>query len=582
MFCVMKSFLIFILLSATLFVSAKEKLITVRSVSTDGVYKELKIAKVLRKNANTLCVEIPKEKIPSDILRLEVLADFAEAFEGEQGYWIGGRGFLGEFNQKNGYQIIPSSRMYMPLFGMKTKKKTFFAVISGMRFDFDIKVESINGHYKMYPRWLIKNMGRIPYEDIKITYYTLHGKDANYSGMARAYRKMRLENGDIKPIKERIKYSPYLEKLANSVAIRMMFAKKNSEAKDYTLEDEPKVNVIMSFSKGAEIMKSAKNAGIDDLAICVAGWQTGGYDGRCPTSFPVCKEAGGEAELKKMIKVGQDLGYIVDGHSNYTDAFSCSPQFNNGEIVCMTKEGTRRYLGAWSGGRAYNLCLKHAWETFLPEDIKKISELGFKGAHYIDVFSAVYPYDCFDKNHSANRVEQAEVQKKVLAYVRKHMKGVASECGFDHIAGHLDYINYVSSYMRDFGKRPNPMTTRFVPFWELVYHGIILSNPDKITQNTLSVKQNLKLVEFGGRPIFYSMNSSNISDIKKAFEQFKKLRYLQFEYMENHQEIARDVFKTDYSDGSYTVVNYRDVDFNYKDKNIPANSFILENGRLKN
>ena len=33
---------------------------------------------------------------------------------------------------------------------------------------------------------------------------------------------------------------------------------------------------------------------MDDIAVCVNGFQNGGYDGRCPTTFPICEEAGGE------------------------------------------------------------------------------------------------------------------------------------------------------------------------------------------------------------------------------------------------------------------------------------------------
>ena len=49
------------------------------------------------------------------------------------------------------------------------------------------------------------------------------------------------------------------------------------------------------------------------------------------------------------------------------------------------------------------------------------------------------------------------------------------------------------------------MVDRLVPFWQLVYHGIILSNPFPPTCN-YTIKDaatRLMLVEFGGRPFFY-------------------------------------------------------------------------------
>ena len=47
------------------------------------------------------------------------------------------------------------------------------------------------------------------------------------------------------------------------------------------------------------------------------------------------------------------------------------------------------------------------------------------------------------------------------------------------------------------------------------------------------------------------------------------------EFMENHKEIAPNVFLTVYSDGSKTVVNYNKKDFNYKGDVVKALDFKL-------
>ena len=45
---------------------------------------------------------------------------------------------------------------------------------------------------------------------------------------------------------------------------------------------------------------------MDDISVCISGYQSGGGDGRCPTTFPICVEAGGEDSLKQLIKAGQE------------------------------------------------------------------------------------------------------------------------------------------------------------------------------------------------------------------------------------------------------------------------------------
>ena len=54
--------------------------------------------------------------------------------------------------------------------------------------------------------------------------------------------------------------------------------------------------------------------------------------------------------------------------------------------------------------------------------------------------------------------------------------------------------------------QPMPkMVDRFVPIWQLVYNGIILSTPFTTTVNYTAQNRvsQLKLIEFNGRPVFY-------------------------------------------------------------------------------
>jgi chemotaxis protein MotB len=52
----------------------------------------------------------------------------------------------------------------------------------------------------------------------------------------------------------------------------------------------------------------------------------------------------------------------------------------------------------------------------------------------------------------------------------------SSEGPCDHVANTLDFVLYVSAYPKYLGKHHELMDT-MVPFWQLAYHGIILSNP---------------------------------------------------------------------------------------------------------
>jgi len=274
---------------------------------------------------------------------------------------------------------------------------------------------------------------------------------------------------------------------------------------------------------------------------------------------------------------GKKLGYVIDGHSNYTDAFTCSPDWSP-DNISKSPDGKLEPNGAWSGGKAYNLCLANAYEKYIKRDLPKLATLGLRGAHYIDVFTAVYPYRCCDPNHAGNRKQMAEIQDKIAQLCRDLFGGFASECGFDHIIDKVDYINYVTAPMRAkyvYKSKGMQFVDKFVPFWELVYHDIVLHNTDKVTQGTLNQDNNLILVEFGGRPIYYGVNDNNLPHIKKAYDQYMKLRHLMLEEMLSHKEVAKYIFVVSYANGEKVVVNKTKSSYTYNGVEIPAKDFRL-------
>ncbi len=545
---------------------------------------------------NTTQIKILAKDIPANCKYIEIFADNAVAEKGQDGFWIMNRGLMGYFNKDNGKFSASKKYMYLPYYAMKSPQENFIAVIDGMRFEFNVNVEVVDGVYKMFPRWYISDIGFAPYEDIVITYYTLP-KDADYNEMAKIYRKHRFaQNPKIKPIKERFKTQPLLEQVAKSFPVRMDFARKHFNRKKdnanfyqrgtkpwvdekygIKADREERAPVSRHYSSGIAMMHKMKAIGLDDIFICASGFQDGGYDGRCPTTFPICKESGGEEELKKYLAEGKKLGYIIDGHSNFTDAFTCSPDWSP-DNISKSPDGKLELNGAWSGGKAYNLCLANAYEKYIKRDLPKLAALGFRGAHYIDVFTAVYPYRCCDPNHAGNRKQMAEVQDKIAQLCRDLFGGFASECGFDHIIDKVDYINYVTAPMRAkyvYKSKGMQFVDKFVPFWELVYHDIVLHNTDKVTQGTLNQDNNLILVEFGGRPIYYGVNDNNLPHIKKAYDQYMKLRHLMLEEMLSHKEVAKDVFVVSYANGEKVVVNKTKSPYTYNGVEIPAKDFRL-------
>lgn len=128
--------------------------------------------------------------------------------------------------------------------------------------------------------------------------------------------------------------------------------------------------------------------------------------------------------------------------------------------------------------------------------------------------------------------------------------------------------------------------------WQLVYHGIVLSNPYARTVNpskSESREDLLKVIEYGGRPqIYYYARFvddgkdwigegdyrtedpkkilEDAEEIKALTDEYEELALLQYEFMEKHEEIRENVFATEYSDGTRIICDYNTLTYQIAEK----------------
>ncbi|MBQ7901088.1 MAG: hypothetical protein IJ365_03875 [Clostridia bacterium] len=464
----------------------------------------------------------------------------------------------------------------MPVFGLKSADMTFVAVVSGMSYDYELKVSLKDGKYNAYP---VFNMdGEQPYEDLKIEYFFLHGEDADYSGMARRYRQYRLDKGEVQPIAQRMKTNDDLKYCAESVVVRIRCGWKPapSPVPHQTLDNEPPMHVACDFARCCDIVDELKKQGVEKAELCLVGWNVSGHDGRWPQTFPVEPKLGGEEGLKKLIAHAQKNGYTITCHTNSTDMYEIADVFDVQN--CRYDKSGNAIIdpGAWSGGQTYQLCPKIGYEQAL-EILPKVRELGFRGGHYIDVVGVVFPRRCFHKEHYLNFGESAEYSNRLMQFARDTFGTVSTEGAYDHVVPSIDYGLYVSFDV----PRYSMLLDEHIPFWQLVYHGTVLSNPRTCTVNA-SIKGDdefLKMIEYGGRPSFYfyskfTNNGNNwmgnddavadtdaqlaetVSKIKYAYDAYAALGDTVYAHMEHHQKISSGMYKIRYSNGAVITVDY--------------------------
>ncbi|MGN1094025.1 MAG: DUF5696 domain-containing protein, partial [Candidatus Neoclostridium sp.] len=342
----------------------------------------------------------------------------------------------------------------------------------------------------------------VPHSDVKAEVVFLSA-DADYNDMAAAERNIRLERGEIISLAEKCKREcvEYARKYP-LVRIRMGWKPSPSPVKHQNAENEPEMHVACTFGQVREFADELKKQGVEGAEIQLVGWNAGGHDGRFPQLFPADERLGGDAELAKTVDYVKKLGYRISVHTNSIDAVEVADCFDWNDI-CERKEGPYLQIGDYSGGVAYHVCPKRQLEI-AKRELPRLSALGLNGLHFIDVTSIRLPDLCYSPKHPCMLPESIDCACKLMEYAGELFGGFSSEGCYDFANKYLDYGLYVA-FGDGFGRKKVSVCDRFLPVWELVYHGTVLYNPLSTTINyPIKTKADrLCAIMRGGRPSLY-------------------------------------------------------------------------------
>ena len=538
--------------------------------------------------------------VPADVKSIAVWPDFAEARKGEDGYWVFPNNTYGTYRLDKG-SIREGWHVCMPMFGMKTPRGAFTAIATGMPYSLSPEVVVKDGVYRV--RALFDRFMDDVYEDPALEFRFLEGDDADYSGIARAYRAYQLERGACRPIVDRLKDQPLLDYAVRNPEVRIRQAWKPvpSPVPEQVGRNAPPVKPVVTFDRVKDIVDECVRQGVKGAEFCLVGWNWGGHDGAYPQIFPVEPLLGGEAKLKESVAWAQTNGYYVVAHCNHRDAYVIADSWDAEYIVEKNPDGSlKRGKTTWGGGRMYTICPQRAYERFASKDMPMVAAMGFRGLHYLDVFSCVPPPFCDDPRHPVNERDGIKWVGHILQLGRDTFGGISSEGGYDQNAGQLDYVLYTSfSSPLDPSKYP-ALVDRYIPLFEIVYNGIILSNPFTTTVNaTLKGRPSeLKTVEFAARPSFYFHANflstgrnwmgdtdlecftdeqlvASVAAIKRGVDAYRDLARLQYRFIDRHAEVSPGVFLTKYDDGTKVYVNYNKAPATVDGTTIPAEDWRI-------
>ena len=470
-----------------------------RLVYEDGTIKE--VSAIITEKPGLVTAVITKEVI-ANCSYVDFMYDYFTADAGTNGFIItnwGKKGtFLTRFTPREDCEVA-GTESFLGCYGFCKENKAVIAIIKKSRCDFGPVLGVKDGKYYVYPRFYID--GDTHDEDIEVELRTVD--EPTYSALAREYREYQINEKGCVSLKERCMADTRLKKAAEAIEVRIRQGWKPSPSpvEEQTPENEPKMHVACPFERVKDIARQFKKSGIENAEFCLVGWNKSGHDGRFPQIFPVEPELGGEDKLVDSIDFIKNEGYSIVCHDDATAAYRIADCFDE-EYLLKNKDGSlhsRPFV--WSGGRPYKICPKRQYERFELSNQNRLKELGFEGIHYIDVMTILPVLKCYDQKHPLTRAESVMWYKKIMELSRSNFGGFASESGYDFSAESMDYCIY-SDFQLGVDS-DEYLCDEVIPFWHIVYHGIILYNPSTFTLNygAKGVKNRLKCIEVGGRPL---------------------------------------------------------------------------------
>lgn len=468
--------------------------------------------------------------------------------------------------------------------GVCGNERATYVQVMQMESDARFVAEVKDNIYTVGPEFVLD--GDAPEDDFLVIYRRM--PYATYVDMAKVYREYQLKVKGCVPLKERAGERAELKKAADGVEIRIRMGWKPqpTPVRKQTIENEPPMHIACDIAQLNRIIEVMKEKGVENAELCLVGWGPGGHDGRFPQQYPSDERFGGDEALKSFIEKAQSYGYQVVCHTNSKGAYEIADNWDPDFLTkCMGEDGEPKpwlredyAVNGLQGGDPWHVCPKPAYEHYAAKDLPVVSAYGYRGLHYVDELTACFPLKCYDKEHPVSRKEAIGYYREIAKLSRQLFGGFQSEGWYDFMNADVDYVLYTSA-ISEVSHEINPLYDELIPFWMLVFHGIVMANATCATINYPIKRpmERLKVVEFGARPLLY-INSKfcgrdwmgaedllndteesiarSVEAIKTASDEYEPLKHLQYEYMENHEKLSEGVYRVTYSDGTMITVDY--------------------------
>ncbi|MBB3108798.1 putative small secreted protein [Paenibacillus phyllosphaerae] len=436
----------------------------------------------------------------------------------------------------------------------------------------------------------IGTSGQIPFfqaermkGDREIRYLLLQGEDANYVGMAKAYREFLQEEQDVKAVKQD----------GVPLNIRLYGGLTRDDVIGTTFVS------MTTFEQAKTIIDDYAAQGITDLELTFEGWSEGGKYGDQPDHFPVEKKLGGEKELKELSAYAKQKGAELYLQANYARAYSESDGLAKKKDAIRgmdreVKENPNFYVSdRWNNDDQMFYLLKpeRVVNDHVSKELDDYAKLGIDGVQLS--YWGEMLYSDLDPDSVTQRSQTAETWAKATSDIQSAVGRTAVDYGFAYMLGRVNRIDNAPLDSSHFIYEDET-----IPFYQIVMHGLVPYTAKPANLRDDSVGEMLRMLEYGALPSL-ELTSEPTSNMQRTMEErlwsseasswlapsakeYKAVaevyQHIAGKAITNHEKLSRKVYRTTYEGGTQVLVNYGDSDASHDGVTVPAQSFAYRGG----
>lgn len=409
--------------------------------------------------------------------------------------------------------------------------------------------------------------GRLP-GDRQVRYVLLSGADANYAGMARAYRDYLIGTKGLKPLGN--------EPPRPMIDFFLGTTRQTSFREDFV--------PATTFDQALTMIRQFIDKGITDFDVHLIGWADDGYRGRWPRRYPAESELGGTDGLRRLVQEAHRLGVKIILEDDYMFGYT----FSSGGIIGQIP-GLRNIWPDWSygfnsrwdtvrgvnklpvfegSGGIFLLNPVIARDDYLERDLPTHKSLGVDGVN-LRQMGAMVMSDTNDR-FPLSREEVAETWMKMADRQRQVLGGAIVTGPNAYVFGRTDrvYDAPVAS-LDSFGDVP-------VPVYHIATQGLVVRHSLRSNLRNDPKTELLRQYEWGLQPIYqltwapssdlirteYNLlYSSQVDDwLEPAAQEYRFMRetfgFVSGQMVQNHEILSPGFNRVTYVDGTRLYVNY--------------------------